>query len=429
MIEPRDRLRSLARGLTRLVGICLLVFAGPAISYHWNWDSDHDPIKPKKPPTPSTGPSTCNPCKPGSTSSPAYAASGYAVWSTTDIELRGRPSLRVLRTYNSSDPVIGIFGTGWSSNIDISLYPATSSFVPQRIFKDGQGKRYIYTRRADGSFAPPAGRYDTVTETPAGATLAMLDGQRYTFAPDGRILQQTDNNGNQLAYSYDSALRVSGIADGKGRTLGLAYNAQSLISLIQDHAGRIWRYGYDLNGNLSTVTDPLGGVMRYTWQAFKGDGDGHTYQQLLSQTDPSGVLTVSYTYVYDLVNSYTEGQNRTYYARAYANTALLGQVTRTDLMNTTTSYTYGELGLITQDTDAANVPTSYTHDPNGLQLNEGNPTGETYDVTLTDISGKIRFQQTVQNFVEWSTADLPSGVYLLKIAGKGAVETHKLMKF
>ena len=190
----------------------------------------------------------------------------------------------------------------------------------------------------------------------------------------GLVVSQTDNNGNQLAYSYDSALRVNGIADGKGRALGLAYNAQSLVSLVQDHSGRIWRYGYDLNGNLSTVTDPLGGVMRYTWQAFKGDGDGHTYQQLLSETDASGVVTVSYAYYYDLVNSYTEGQNRTTYERGYANTALLGQVTRRDAMNVMTTYTYGELGLITQDFDAFNVLTRYTHDPNGNSKKPSTPT-------------------------------------------------------
>jgi hypothetical protein len=52
-----------------------------------------------------------------------------------------------------------------------------------------------------------------------------------------------------------------------------------------------------------------------------------------------------------------------------------------------------------------------------------------FEVTLTDISGRILLHQTVQNSLDWATDYLPSGIYFLKISSKGNVETHKLFKF
>ena len=66
-----------------------------------------------------------------------------------------------------------------------------------------------------------------------------------------------------------------------------------------------------------------------------------------------------------------------------------------------------------------------------LTVELGNNVGgtEDFDFTLTDISGRILFHQTTQNSVDWTTEHLPSGIYILKIAGKGTVDTRKLIKY
>jgi Secretion system C-terminal sorting domain len=64
-----------------------------------------------------------------------------------------------------------------------------------------------------------------------------------------------------------------------------------------------------------------------------------------------------------------------------------------------------------------------------VQLNNDGSSTENFDVTLTDMSGRTVLHQTAQNAVEWSTEHLPSGVYVLKIAGKGTVDMQKLVKY
>jgi Secretion system C-terminal sorting domain len=63
-----------------------------------------------------------------------------------------------------------------------------------------------------------------------------------------------------------------------------------------------------------------------------------------------------------------------------------------------------------------------------IQLNDsGN--SENFDLTLSDVSGRMVLHQTAQTAVEWTTDQLPAGVYFLKIAGKGNVEVQKLVKY
>jgi Secretion system C-terminal sorting domain len=64
-----------------------------------------------------------------------------------------------------------------------------------------------------------------------------------------------------------------------------------------------------------------------------------------------------------------------------------------------------------------------------VQLSNDVGNSEDFDLTLTDISGRILFHQTAQNSVDWTTEHLPSGVYILKITGKGTAETRKLVKY
>jgi hypothetical protein len=63
-----------------------------------------------------------------------------------------------------------------------------------------------------------------------------------------------------------------------------------------------------------------------------------------------------------------------------------------------------------------------------IQLNESGNL-EDFDLTLTDVSGRTVMQQKTQTAVEWSTDNLPAGVYFLKIAGRGNVEVQKVIKY
>jgi RHS repeat-associated protein len=342
----------------------------PAAAYHYPWDQAHDKVVGVDPHPPGPDPKshcdTCNAATADKASrSPVYAAAGHAIWQETDVMLRGRPSMGVFRAYNSNDPVVGLFGNGWSVDFDVALYPANNSGIVQRVFRAANGKRLVYERQADGSFKAPAARFEIVTETATSVTLTSLDGSRMVFAPDGRLIERYDTNNNKISYGYDTALRPNKLDDGNGRTLTIAYNSASLVASVTDHTGRTWRYGYDTNGNLITVTDPAGGQRSYSYQAYRPVGDAYTYYQLTGVKDATGVFAVQFAYTANQVSQYSEGQNVFTYVRSSSNTSLGGTVTRTDSLNARTSFVYGTLGLVTQDTDAMGGVTAYTLDANG----------------------------------------------------------------
>ena len=114
------------------MGIGLLVIVSPASGFHFPWDSYHDPLPRTDPPNPSDGcrGSACSSCTPGAKSSPCFAATGFAVWSTTDIALRGRPAMMLTRTYNSSDPVISSHTFTGTMGVTISWLCECSSDAP-----------------------------------------------------------------------------------------------------------------------------------------------------------------------------------------------------------------------------------------------------------------------------------------------------------
>jgi Secretion system C-terminal sorting domain len=64
-----------------------------------------------------------------------------------------------------------------------------------------------------------------------------------------------------------------------------------------------------------------------------------------------------------------------------------------------------------------------------VELGNRSSVPQDYDVTLSDMSGRILMHQTAQSTIEWATDQLPSGIYILKIASKGNVDTQKLVKY
>lgn len=383
----------LCKGLRRIGGALLAaaaLAALPAYAFHFPWDQGHDTTRSNDPPPPGPceGPTCDDDCGKNASRSPVYAALGHAIWRDTDVVLRGRPYIGVYRVYNSNDPVVGLFGNGWSVCFDVALYPANDSGVQQRIYKTSSGKRYIYERQADGTYRAPASRFDTIVENASSVVMSGLDGRRSVFALDGRLLQRYDVNGNRVDFSYDGSGRPVRMADQNGRFLQFAYNGSSLVDTVADHAGRIWRYGYDASGNLVSVTNPAGGVHRYTWSAFRPAGDAFTYQQLRTVTDASNVVQVSYAYSGNQVVSYTDRADTLAYTRSTANTPLSGTVSRRDSVGVTTSFAYGALGLVTRDTDGLGANTTYTYDANGRLTQTVDAAGRSWSSTY-DALGRM----------------------------------------
>jgi YD repeat-containing protein len=373
--------------LAALLTLFCLSAVTPALAYHFPWDQGHDTTDPEDPedPGPCDGPDCENdPCNESSNGSPVYLATGHFIWSETDITLKGRPSLRASRTYNSHDPRIGLVGSGWSMSCDQGLiytvrYEPSGGNIQVEYKREYQrrlsnGKRYIYSEQPDGTFVAP-GLFDVVRRQPDNtARLERQDGSYSIYGETGRLLTQVDRNGNAINYSYDAQGRLVQKSDANGRSLSYEYNTNGLVSEIQDHTGREWIYSYDQNANLTAVTDPLGGVRSYEYSQYQPPGDGHTYSHLTRITDESGVIETEISYNGTKVSSYKEMEN-TYSYQYDTNNR---RVTKQDSQGSQWVFTYNDTGQYTRIEKPLNRTEIYDRDGESLLTRFVDPSGTEY---------------------------------------------------
>lgn len=380
-----------------LVLLGLTVFM-PAQAYHFPWDQGHDTTDPNRPddPGPCEGgecendPDNCD-----SQGSPVYLSTGHFIWQETDVQLKGRPSMTVTRTFNSHDPRFGLMGTGWSMSCDQGLvytvkYESSDGdtggeSVGQYVRRLPNGKRYIYAEQDDGSFTAP-GLFDVVTPVGDGtAKLEQRDGSYNIYTESGQLQTEVDRNGNAINYDYDEQGRLTQKADDNGRALYYEYNTNGLITTIRDHSGREWLYDYDIDGRLVAVIDPTGGVRRYDYTTYTPRGDGQTYTHLTRVTDASGVVETDVTYNGSLVASYSEYENTFTYQYEPANQ----RTTKTDSEGSQWVFTYNETGQYTLIEAPLGRTAQYDRDEDSLVTRHIDPMGTQYQFTYDEYGNPL----------------------------------------
>ena len=86
------------------------------------------------------------------------------------------------------------------------------------------------------------GVFSTLTAVSGGYQLVRHDQVRYTFDADGRLLSETNRNGDTLAFSRD---------------------ATDNLTAITDTAGRVMTVGSDGNGHIASLTLSDGRSVQY----------------------------------------------------------------------------------------------------------------------------------------------------------------------
>ncbi|MFE7132987.1 DUF6531 domain-containing protein, partial [Streptomyces sp. NPDC057638] len=188
--------------------------------------------------------------------------------SAIDASLTGiGPDMTLTRTYNSLDPRRDLaFGAGWSTRYDMRLTPDGdgSGNVVIR-YPDGQDVRF--GRNADGTYAPPPGRYAKLTQDTALGTYKLQDksGTTYDFSTSGLLTRVTDRFSKSVTHTYSGGRLASAVNDRNGRALYFTWTGSHVTKVSTnsvDGAPLSWSYTYT-GDVLDKVCDPNGGCTQY----------------------------------------------------------------------------------------------------------------------------------------------------------------------
>ena len=375
---------------------------------------------------------------PKRTASPVYAASGHFTWSARDIVLRGKPPIQFTRSYTSKDPISGMFGNGWISNLESGFIETAKhinddgSIETHYIYRREDGLRYTF-KDINGTVIAPQGMHHIIEVLSDTSYQVTYPNNLVETYQNDLLISKEDANGNKISYIYDDNSLIQEINNNHGSSLKFTFGANGYVTAITDNTDRIWKYTYDEDGNLISVTDPLEGVRNYTYEKYQADNDAQVYFHLTKITDETGVvitevtyeqgLTGSYAYKNSRVRSYTEGENNHTYNWSYINYAE-PYILKSDSSGFWDRLYLSESGYVIKYYDATYKTTLYNLDENmslkGLVNRSGNEWNQSVDDLGRVISSTSPLGATTLYKYNGTTRDIsevtsPLG-YVTKIA-------------
>ena len=385
-----------------------------------------------------------------SVADPVNIVSGNFFLSETDMRLKSRIPLQLIRNYNSIVKDKTLFGRGWTSLFSAKLILSDSHVV----FVNADGSRILFVATGD-TYTPTAGHDAKLTRFDSTGlwSVAVPQGNEWFFDADGKIIRMVnsccggglsdsvdfeygDNGllskvinpaGQSLQFTYSEDL-VTTITDSSGRTCLYTYNEDSDLISFTDPANRVTTYSYDesgfltqiekpgnittavqyTDGKVSKITNPDESINTFTWDTENkktiltdGTGVGHVYAfnedwQFYNYSVPSAGLTSSITLSQSAVSGKTDSLgNNSFYQ--YDSDGYLTAVT--DPTGFVTTYQWHPtLKKLTGKIDALDRIWSYEWCARGNLVKETDPAGHettyTYDArnnrtSKTDPLGRV----------------------------------------
>ena len=338
------------------------------------------------------------------TTSPVYIRSGHFTWSTTDIVLPGKPGLFFSRSYTSKDPISGMYGNGWISNLEsgfietIKYVNNDGSIETHYVYRQEDGIRYTF-KDVNGTIELPSGmRYEIEKLSTTSFKVTDVNGVVDVYSND-LIISKEDIHGNKREYVYDENSQLQSIKDGNNSAITLTYGANGYVTAMTDQNARTWSYSYDGDGNLISVTDPLNGVLNYTYEKYQADNDAQFYFHLTKITDETDVSIVEVVYNKDItgtyafqngrVKSYTRGEDTYTYDWNYLfSTYYEPYVQKTDSLGNWNKFYLTDSGHVKKNIDSYNKSTIYNVDENMTFSGATDKMGNDWNQSL-DEEGRI----------------------------------------
>src|SRR6266446_1106170 len=348
---------------------------------------------------------------------PVNVTNGNMYLTQTDYRLPGiGDALDMTRTYNSKSRRLGLFGHGWSTQCDESINAYGSNLLRLNL---ADGRAIYFKASSPNNYQPfmPLNFYGQIIKSGSSYALTFKDGRVHQFSMAGRLLSQTDTNGNQTSLTYGSNGNPATITDPFGRTITLAYNSDKQVTSITDSNGVIATYTYDWTFawnnwvfRLRTVTYPDGSKFKFEYSSpnflvtvkdtLDNVLESHTYDSqgraLTSEVAGNGTERYTLDYFSATETDVTDALNHV--SKYFFDTS--GQLlTVTDPRNNATSFTYDAVGNPTRRTDALNNQTNVAYDARGRVTSTSNALNQTtsYEYDLAGRLKKVIYPDT--NFV------------------------------
>jgi len=278
-------------------------------------------------------------CVPSLTRDPIRIYDGNNIESTIDLRLLSPSSggFTFERFYNSRSELIGPQGYGWSHSYSPSLvdqYEYHETTYLKIIDETGRG--IYFTSDGDDQYLGAFKEPTRVAMENGNYVWHRLEGSRYTFNTEGRLIWIEDALGNRRNLTYDASNRLETVTDeASSRVFGFYYNADGFLDHISGPvtsalSDGVWvRYGYDENDNLTSVTYGDGSGLLYSYTDVndphnlteKRDGLGHvlatwTYDDqdraVENLARDGGRISIEYVNEHEVVITDAYGVSRTY---------------------------------------------------------------------------------------------------------------------
>ena len=274
-------------------------------------------------PTYQCSPAPCPTCNGGAAGSPIDLASGNTYIEESDVRLPGLGGgITLARTWNSQNPGFGMFGQGWTSNVEERVYVGADNLIKQ-LRGDGSVWSFGFSSYGNDNstanylLAGPRNGSVTALVDPTKWTLTLKSGEQKTYDRNsGSLLSSSDRNGNTTAFSYDSSNRLVTVTDPASRHLYFAYTSfmvggisVSLVTSVTSDFGVSLSYQYDTSGRLVKVIKPDNtfitleyGSANFITAVKDSDGkvlEAHTYDSQgrgLTSSRAGGVEAVTVSY-------------------------------------------------------------------------------------------------------------------------------------
>lgn len=210
----------------------------------------------------------------------------------TDLVFDQSPDLKIVRVYNTQSDYSGLFGRGWSSNLETHLQLLTNNRILVRDF--GGGSMTYFKGSADfpeGTiFETEQFGYEVLTKIKDGfkrltheGTFEYFDDQGYlkeiinstvnsvisiSYNSNYKINRVSDNLQHELLFSYNESGFVQTVSGTNIGTATYKYNQVGSVYLLQsseDISSNRYQYHYDGNAKMTGIQYTDGKTMDITY--------------------------------------------------------------------------------------------------------------------------------------------------------------------